>query len=33
MRADRERLAEIERLLEHKFTRWAELDARASQSR
>ena len=33
MRADRERLAEIERLLEHKFTRWAELDARASQAR
>jgi len=27
------RLAEIERLLEDKFLRWAELDARASQSR
>ena len=33
IRADRERLAEIERLLEDKFLRWAELDARASQSR
>jgi ATP-binding cassette subfamily F protein uup len=33
MRADRERLAEIERLLEEKFLRWAALDARASQSR
>jgi ATP-binding cassette subfamily F protein uup len=33
MRADGERLAEIERLLEHKFVRWAELDARASQPR
>jgi ATP-binding cassette subfamily F protein uup len=33
IRADRERLAEIERLLEERFVRWAELDARASQSR
>ena len=33
IRADRERLAEIERLLEDKFVRWAELDAKASQSR
>jgi len=33
MRLDRERLAQIERLLEQKFTRWAELDARASLSR
>jgi ATP-binding cassette subfamily F protein uup len=32
-RSDRERLAEIELLLEQKFIRWAELDARASQSR
>jgi ATP-binding cassette subfamily F protein uup len=33
IRADRERLAAIERLLEDKFVRWAELDAKASQSR
>jgi ATP-binding cassette subfamily F protein uup len=33
IRVDRERLAEIERLLEDKFVRWAELDAKASQSR
>lgn len=32
MRADSERLAEIERLLEHKYARWAELDARISDS-
>ena len=31
IRADRERLVQIERLLEEKFTRWEELDAKANQ--
>jgi len=33
IRADRARLAEIEQLLEQKFARWEQLDARAGQSR
>jgi ABC transport system ATP-binding/permease protein len=33
IRTDRQRLADIERLLEAMFVRWAELDAKASQSR
>jgi ATP-binding cassette subfamily F protein uup len=32
LKADRERLAEIERLLEEKFSRWAALDGRAAQA-
>ena len=32
LRTDRERLAEIERLLDEKFTRWSELDQRAAQA-
>jgi len=32
LRIDRERLAEIERLLDEKFTRWSELDQRAAQA-
>ena len=32
LKADRERLAEIERLLDEKFTRWSELDQRATQA-
>jgi ATP-binding cassette subfamily F protein uup len=33
IRADRERVAVIERLLEEKFVRWEELDSRASQKK
>lgn len=32
LRSDRERLAQIESLLEEKFTRWSELDQRAAQA-